>query len=181
MKVPGAPRRFCAELVWREFAWHLFYHAPEMDRATGARDWDGFPWRGDDAAAEAWRRGRTGVPLVDAAMREMYVTGRMHNRARMIVASYLTKNLLTDWRVGLRWFAGLPDRLGSGLERDGLAMGGRVGPGRGAVISASSTQRPRPKSSTRTAATAGAGSPRVGGSHRPPRSTSSRRCRQAGA
>ena len=53
----------------------------------------------------AWKQGRTGVPLVDAAMREIYVTGRMHNRARMLVASYLTKHLLTDWRVGQRWFA----------------------------------------------------------------------------
>ena len=64
-----------------------------------------FPWRGDNPDAERWRRGMTGEPFVDAAMREMYVTGTMHNRARMIVASYLTKHLLTDWRVGLAWFA----------------------------------------------------------------------------
>ena len=96
---------FLKELVWREFAWHLFYHYPEMDRANWKADWQGFPWRADNPDAEIWRRGMTGEPLVDAAMRELYVTGRMHNRARMVVASYLTKHLLTDWRVGLAWFA----------------------------------------------------------------------------
>lgn len=96
---------FLKELVWREFAWHLLYHYPQMDRANWKPDWDRFPWRTDNPDAEVWRRGLTGEPFVDAAMREMYVTGRMHNRARMIVASYLTKHLLTDWRVGLAWFA----------------------------------------------------------------------------
>ncbi|MCF8510559.1 MAG: DNA photolyase family protein [Rhodobacteraceae bacterium] len=96
---------FLKELVWREFAWHLFYHYPQMDSSNWKADWHSFPWRGDSADATAWRRGMTGEPFVDAAMREMYVTGRMHNRARMIVASYLTKHLLTDWRLGLQWFA----------------------------------------------------------------------------
>ena len=96
---------FLKELVWREFAWHLLYHYPQMDSASWKPDWDRFPWRADNPDAEVWRRGLTGEPFVDAAMREMYVTGRMHNRARMIVASYLTKHLLTDWRVGLAWFA----------------------------------------------------------------------------
>ena len=96
---------FLKELVWREFAWHLMYHYPQIDRANWKADWQSFPWRGDNPDAEAWRRGLTGEPFVDAAMREMYVTGRMHNRARMIVASYLTKHLLTDWRIGLAWFA----------------------------------------------------------------------------
>jgi deoxyribodipyrimidine photo-lyase len=96
---------FLRQLAWRDFAWHLFYHRPDMGRANWRADWDAFPWRGDNADAKAWRRGRTGIDLVDAAMREMYVTGRMHNRARMVVASYLTKHLLTDWRVGLAWFA----------------------------------------------------------------------------
>jgi deoxyribodipyrimidine photo-lyase len=67
-------------------------------------EWDGFPWRGDNDDAEAWRRGMTGEPLVDAGMREMYVTGTMHNRLRMVVGSYLTKHLLTDWRIGRDWF-----------------------------------------------------------------------------
>lgn len=96
---------FLKELVWREFAWHLMYHYPQLDTQSWKPGWDTFPWRDDNSDAEAWRRGMTGEPFVDAAMREMYVTGRMHNRARMIVASYLTKHLLTDWRVGLRWFA----------------------------------------------------------------------------
>lgn len=96
---------FLKELVWREFAWHLAYHYPAILTESWKDGWQHFPWRGDNADAEAWRRGRTGEPFVDAAMREMYVTGRMHNRARMIVASYLTKHLLTDWRVGQAWFA----------------------------------------------------------------------------
>lgn len=95
---------FLKELVWREFAWHLMHHFPDLARANWRADWDAFPWRGDSPEAEAWRRGMTGEPFVDAAMRQMYVTGTMHNRARMIVASYLTKHLLTDWRVGLDWF-----------------------------------------------------------------------------
>ncbi|MER5171496.1 cryptochrome/photolyase family protein [Thioclava kandeliae] len=95
---------FLKELVWREFAWHLLYHFPKLDHANWREEWNGFEWRRDNNEAEDWRRGRTGEPFVDAAMREMFVTGQMHNRARMIVASYLTKHLLTDWRVGLRWF-----------------------------------------------------------------------------
>jgi len=97
--------RFLMELVWREYAWHLAYHFPGIDRQNWRAEWDGFPWRADNPDAERWRRAMTGEPAVDAAMREMFVTGKMHNRARMMVASYLTKHLLTDWRVGLRWFA----------------------------------------------------------------------------
>ena len=95
---------FLKELVWREFAWHLMHHTPQIATANWRPEWDAFPWRGDNPEAERWRRGMTGEPFVDAALREMYVTGTMHNRARMIAASYLTKHLMTDWRVGLRWF-----------------------------------------------------------------------------
>lgn len=95
---------FRKELVWRDFAWHLMHHTPQIASRNWRPEWDAFPWQGDGEAAERWRRGMTGEPFVDAAMREMYVTGTMHNRARMIAASYLTKHLLTDWRVGLRWF-----------------------------------------------------------------------------
>lgn len=102
--VSGA-EHFLKEIVWREFAWHLAFHTPHITSANWRADWDSFEWRGDNPDAEAWRRGMTGEPFVDAAMREMYVTGRMHNRARMIAASYLTKHLLTDWRVGQAWFA----------------------------------------------------------------------------
>ncbi len=96
---------FIKELVWREFAYHLVFHTPHIVSANWRPEWDGFPWRGDNEDAEAWRRGMTGEPLVDAGMREMYVTGTMHNRVRMVVGSYLTKHLLTDWRIGLDWFA----------------------------------------------------------------------------
>lgn len=95
---------FVKELVWREFAYHLLHHTPQIIDRNWREDWDDFPWLGDNEGAEAWRRGMTGEPFVDAAMREMYVTGTMHNRGRMIVASYLTKHLLTDWRVGAAWF-----------------------------------------------------------------------------
>lgn len=96
---------FCKELVWREFAYHLAHHTPRITHANWKEDWDDFPWNTEDTPEViAWKQGRTGVPFVDAAMREMYVTGRMHNRGRMIVASYLTKHLMTDWKVGLAWF-----------------------------------------------------------------------------
>lgn len=96
--------KFLQELVWREFAWHLLYHTPEIASRNWRGEWDAFPWRADNAEAERWRRGMTGEPFVDAAMRELFVTGTMHNRARLIAGSYLTKHLLTDWRVGQAWF-----------------------------------------------------------------------------
>lgn len=96
---------FLRELAWREFSYHLMHHTPQILTGNWRPEWDGFPWRGDGEAAERWRRGMTGEPFVDAAMREMYVTGTMHNRARMIAASYLTKHLLTHWKIGLDWFA----------------------------------------------------------------------------
>lgn len=97
---------FLKEICWREFAYHLFHRAPDMAVKNWRPEWEAFPWQNDpDAPAFlAWCQGRTGIKLVDAAMREVYVTGKMHNRARMIVASYLTKHLLIDWRLGLRWF-----------------------------------------------------------------------------
>lgn len=95
------------ELVWREFAHHLMFHTPHILTANWRTDWDAFPWSTDADRPEviAWKQGRTGEFFVDAAMREMYVTGKMHNRARMIVASYLTKHLMTHWKIGLDWFA----------------------------------------------------------------------------
>ncbi|MBL3587062.1 deoxyribodipyrimidine photo-lyase [Rhodovulum sulfidophilum] len=98
---------FLKELVWREFAWHLLWYSPHIAQRNWREGWDDFPWStdGDSPEATAWKRGRTGIPFVDAAMREMYVTGTMHNRARMVAASWLTKNLMTHWRVGMDWFA----------------------------------------------------------------------------
>lgn len=96
---------FLKELVWREFAYHLAYHTPRIIDANWREEWDAFPWNEDDTdEVVAWKQGRTGIQLVDAAMREMYVTGYMHNRGRMIVASYLTKHLMTHWKVGQAWF-----------------------------------------------------------------------------
>ncbi|MEO0680336.1 MAG: deoxyribodipyrimidine photo-lyase [Pseudomonadota bacterium] len=96
---------FLKEVVWRDFAYHLIHHTPQIETGNWREEWDGFPWREDNEDAEAWRRGRTGVPAVDAAMRELHVTGRMHNRMRMLTASYLCKHLMTHWRVGERFFA----------------------------------------------------------------------------
>lgn len=97
---------FLKELVWREFAYHLMHHTPRILTGNWREDWDAFPWQDDANTPEviAWKQGRTGLPFIDAAMREMYVTGRMHNRGRMIVASYLTKHLMTHWRIGRDWF-----------------------------------------------------------------------------
>ncbi|MDV7144438.1 deoxyribodipyrimidine photo-lyase [Tropicimonas sp. TH_r6] len=102
---PGA-EPFLRQLMWREFAAHLLWHAPELDKRCWRPEWEAFPWSTDETRSEirAWKRGRTGVALVDAAMREMMVTGVMQNRARMVVASYLSKHLMADWRIGLRWF-----------------------------------------------------------------------------
>lgn len=99
---------FLKELVWREFAYHLMYHSPHILDRNWRPGWEGFPWSEDrnDPGFVAWCQGRTGEPLVDAAMREMYVTGRMHNRARMIAASFLTKHLMVHWKLGMDWFAG---------------------------------------------------------------------------
>ena len=97
---------FLKELVWREFAYHLMHHTPHILERNWREEWEAFPWNEDPDRAEvlAWKQGRTGEPFVDAAMRELYVTGRMHNRGRMIVASYLTKHLMTHWRIGMQWF-----------------------------------------------------------------------------
>ncbi len=97
---------FLKELAWREFAYHLIWHTPHIVSDNWREGWDAFPWNEDERLAEvkAWKQGRTGVQFVDAAMREMYVTGHMHNRSRMIVASYLTKHLMCHWRIGQKWF-----------------------------------------------------------------------------
>ena len=96
---------FLKEVVWREFAYHLLYHTPHITQESWRASWESFPWKPESAETLRWKQGRTGIEVVDAAMRELYVTGRMHNRARMLVASYLTKHMLTHWRVGQRWFA----------------------------------------------------------------------------
>ena len=102
---PGA-ETFLKELVWREFAYHLLHHTPQILNQNWKPAWDAFPWSEDSNSRNftAWKMGQTGLEFIDAAMRELYVTGTMHNRGRMIVASYLTKHLMTHWRLGQAWF-----------------------------------------------------------------------------
>lgn len=95
---------FCSELGWREFAYSLLYHNPTFPERNFQKKFDCFPWREDPVALTAWQRGRTGIPIIDAGMRELWQTGHLHNRLRMIVASFLTKNLMIDWRRGEDWF-----------------------------------------------------------------------------
>jgi deoxyribodipyrimidine photo-lyase len=96
--------KFLAELGWREFSYHLLFHFPDLATAGFQSKFDAFPWRSDAGSLRAWQRGLTGYPIVDAGMRELWQTGFMHNRVRMIVASFLAKHLLTDWRQGEAWF-----------------------------------------------------------------------------
>jgi deoxyribodipyrimidine photo-lyase len=96
--------QFLAEIGWREFAHHLLYHFPHTPAEPLRKEFKKFPWRKDAAFLKAWQNGRTGYPLVDAGMRELWSTGWMHNRVRMIVASFLVKDLLLPWVEGARWF-----------------------------------------------------------------------------
>ena len=96
--------QFMTEIGWREFAHHLLHHFPHTSNAPLRSEFARFPWREDAAGLEAWRRARTGIPLVDAGMRELWETGWMHNRVRMVVASFLVKNLRIHWLDGARWF-----------------------------------------------------------------------------
>ncbi|MCM0019577.1 MAG: DNA photolyase family protein [Tagaea sp.] len=96
--------KFLAELGWREFAHHLLFHIPDLPETALRAEFRGFPWRDDDAKLRAWQRGRTGYPIVDAGMRELWQTGWMHNRVRMIAASFLVKHLLLPWPAGQAWF-----------------------------------------------------------------------------
>ncbi|NNF04253.1 MAG: deoxyribodipyrimidine photo-lyase, partial [Rhodothermales bacterium] len=92
------------ELGWREFGYHLLIHYPHTTDQPLREDWAAFPWSMDEGAFERWKRGRTGYPIVDAGMRQLWDSGWMHNRVRMIVASFLTKDLMIPWQEGARWF-----------------------------------------------------------------------------
>lgn len=96
--------KFLSELGWREFSRHLLFDHPNLDEDNLQSGFDAFPWKRDRKAFKAWTRGQTGYPLVDAGMRELWHTGVMHNRVRMVVASFLVKHLLIDWREGEKWF-----------------------------------------------------------------------------
>lgn len=101
---PAEAEKFVAELGWRDFSAQLLHHFPQMTDTAFRPEYDRMPWRDDPEGLEAWKRGRTGYPIVDAGMRQLWTTGWMHNRVRMIVASFLVKDLLIDWRAGEAWF-----------------------------------------------------------------------------
>ncbi len=95
---------FQSELGWREFSYHLLFYNPDLSRKNYQPRFDAFPWRQDPSSLAAWHKGMTGYPIVDAGMRQLWQTGWMHNRVRMVVASFLIKHLMTDWRDGEAWF-----------------------------------------------------------------------------
>lgn len=100
----AAVEPFLKEVLWREFAYHLLWHRPEMPTRPLRREFEAFPWRRDPHLLRAWQLGRTGYPLVDAGMRQLWRTGWMHNRVRMVAASVLVKHLLLPWQDGAAWF-----------------------------------------------------------------------------
>ncbi|MGV3153607.1 MULTISPECIES: cryptochrome/photolyase family protein [unclassified Corynebacterium] len=102
-ELPGSAK-FHSELLWRDFAWHRLYHLPDLATRNVRKRFDGFDWASESEHLPAWQRGETGIPLVDAGMRELWETGYMHNRVRMVVGSFLTKNLGIHWRRGEEWF-----------------------------------------------------------------------------
>ncbi len=95
---------FLSELGWREFSTQLIYHFEDFPQESWKEAFRSFPWKNDPSALRAWQHGQTGYPIVDAGMRQLWKTGWMHNRVRMIVASFLVKHLLEDWRLGEAWF-----------------------------------------------------------------------------
>lgn len=101
---PSDISRFRKEVAWRDFCYHLLFHFPKLDEKNWNEKFDPFPWRDDHAGFKAWTKGMTGYPIVDAGMRQLWKHGIMHNRVRMITASFLIKHLLIDWRLGEKWF-----------------------------------------------------------------------------
>jgi len=96
--------KFLAEIGWRDFSYNLLYHYPDMTKNPIQIKFNKFPWLKDNKNLKKWQKGFTGIPIVDAGMRQLYETGWMHNRVRMIVGSFLTKNLLLHWKLGEEWF-----------------------------------------------------------------------------
>lgn len=97
-------QKFRSEIAWREFSYNLLWQHPNLHKDNIQAKFDRFPWKNSNAELKAWQRGQTGIPIVDAGMRELWHTGYMHNRMRMIAASFLVKNLRIDWRHGEAWF-----------------------------------------------------------------------------
>jgi len=102
--MPAGVETYLSEIAWREFSYHLLFHFPTLPTEPLRPEFTRFPWLEDDTALASWQRGQTGYPIVDAGMRELWSTGWMHNRVRMIVASFLVKDLLLHWRTGAEWF-----------------------------------------------------------------------------
>lgn len=96
--------KFYSELAWREFSYNLLYHFPQVTNEEFRPNFRNFPWQNNAKAKSSWEKGQTGYPIVDAGMRELWQTGYMHNRIRMVTASFLTKHLLIDWRLGMQHF-----------------------------------------------------------------------------
>jgi deoxyribodipyrimidine photo-lyase len=103
-RIAGGVEKFLSELGWREFSYHLLHGFPELARKNLQERFDAFPWLNETGALRAWQRGCTGYPIVDTGMRQLWQTGWMHNRVRMVVASFLVKHLLVNWTEGERWF-----------------------------------------------------------------------------
>lgn len=103
-RLAGDIEKFLSELGWREFCRHLLFDVPDLAMRNLQPSFDAFPWKHEEKALRAWQSGLTGYPIVDAGMRELWYTGVMHNRVRMVVASFLVKHLLIDWRHGEQWF-----------------------------------------------------------------------------
>ena len=100
----ASAEHFLSELGWREFSIYLLYHFPKLPFENFRSEFNAFPWHNDEQLLACWQKGLTGYPIIDAGMRELWATGYMHNRVRMIAASFLTKGLLIDWRLGADWF-----------------------------------------------------------------------------
>jgi deoxyribodipyrimidine photo-lyase len=103
-RISAGADTWLSELIWREFYVAILYHFPHVRSGSFQRHYDRIPWTNDEADFTAWCEGRTGYPIVDAGMRQLWATGWMHNRVRMIVASLLVKNIRAPWQAGARWF-----------------------------------------------------------------------------
>lgn len=103
-QMSAGAEKFLSELIWRDFHYHQLYHRADITIYDMRPTLDPIEWRNDMTSFSAWRKGQTGIPIIDAGMRQLWATGWMHNRVRMLVASFLTKNLMIDWRLGEKWF-----------------------------------------------------------------------------
>lgn len=103
-KLSDGEEKFLKEIIWREFYYHILWHFPKVEKTAFLEKFENLKWENNEAYFKAWKEGRTGYPIVDAGMRQLAKTGWMHNRVRMIVASFLTKDLLIDWKLGEKYF-----------------------------------------------------------------------------